>query len=176
MGTDGDVLHGFTIERVLSSDERTKCITVLGRNVLTLSWPRAPLTVSCIGYMKGCCTYRYENKRGTAVVTLRRRHFDECSLPRLLSRETHAALHFENDIYTKASHPLMICCVNGSYCQGRKAYNTLKIDYKSLVLQYTGKVPAELGEIDIDRIYPATDKHISKHEEQAYFMASLVVC
>ena len=35
MGTDGDVLHGFAIERVLSSDERTKCITVLGRYVLT---------------------------------------------------------------------------------------------------------------------------------------------
>ena len=110
------------------------------------------------------------------MVTLRRRHFDECSLPRLLSRETYAALHFQNDIYTKASYPLQICCVKGSYCQGRKADNTLKIDYKSLVLQYTGVVPEELGLIDIDRIYPATDKHISKHEEQAYFMASLMFC
>ena len=44
------------------------------------------------------------------------------------------------------------------------------------MLQYTGKVPTELGEIDIDMIHPATDKHISKHEEQAYFMASLMFC
>ncbi len=57
--------------------------------------------------MKGRCTCRYENKEGKAVVTLRRRHFDESSLPRLLSRETHAALQFENDIYIKAIHLLM---------------------------------------------------------------------
>lgn len=54
------------------------------------------------------------------MVTLRRRHFDECSLPRLLSRETHAAMHFENDIYTKASHPLMICCVKGHIAKDRR--------------------------------------------------------
>ena len=39
--------------------------------------------------------------------------------------------------------------------------------------QYTGTIPADLGQISIDIIYPATDKHISKHEEQQYFMASL---
>ena len=34
-------------------------------------------------------------------------------------------------------------------------------------------MPADLGQISIDIIHPATDKHISKHEEQRFFMASL---
>ena len=36
----GDVLRAFTVERVLSTDERTKCVTVLGRYVLSCSWSR----------------------------------------------------------------------------------------------------------------------------------------
>ena len=35
---------------------------------------------------------------------LRRRQFEESTLPRLLSPGTHAKLHFRNDIYTKVSH------------------------------------------------------------------------
>ena len=41
-----------------------------------------------------------------------------------------------------------------------------------LIRQYTGTVPADLGQISIDIIHPATEKHISKHEEQQYFMVS----
>ena len=36
---------------------------------------------------------------------LRRRHFEESILPRLLSPDTSTELHFRNDIYTKVSHP-----------------------------------------------------------------------
>ena len=40
--------------------------------------------------------------------------------------------------------------------------------------QFTGTVPPDLGEISIDIIYPATDKHISKYEDQTHIMARLV--
>ena len=40
--------------------------------------------------------------------------------------------------------------------------------------QYTGTVPPELGEISIDIINPATDKHISKYEDQKHKMARLL--
>lgn len=49
----------------------------------------------------GSCTCRFQGHDGRAVVTLRRRHFEEASLHRLLSEQTNAQLHFENDIYTK---------------------------------------------------------------------------
>ena len=37
-------------------------------------------------------------------MTLRRRHFEEASLSRLLSEQTKAELHFQNDIYTKVRY------------------------------------------------------------------------
>lgn len=40
--------------------------------------------------------------------------------------------------------------------------------------QYTGMIPQDLGEVSIDIINPATDKHISKYEDQTYHMARLL--
>ena len=51
----------------------------------------------------GSCTCRFQGHEGRAVVTLRRRHFEEHSLRRLLSEQTNAQMDFENDIYTKVS-------------------------------------------------------------------------
>ncbi len=50
---------------------------------------------------------RFQDQEGRAVVTLRRRHFEEASLPRLLSEQTHVDLHVDNDVYTKVSHVLL---------------------------------------------------------------------
>lgn len=39
-------------------------------------------------------------------------------------------------------------------------------------VQFTGGVPPEEATINVDIIYPATEKHISKYAEQRYFLVS----
>ncbi|BDA50605.1 m7GpppX diphosphatase [Coccomyxa sp. Obi] len=67
-------LEGFRLTRILNSDDKTKAIDVLGR---------------------------FEGKEGEAVVSLRRRAFDEGSLPSILSSDTQMTIQFQNDVYAK---------------------------------------------------------------------------
>ncbi|KAK9824616.1 hypothetical protein WJX72_011745 [[Myrmecia] bisecta] len=49
---------------------------------------------------------------------------------------------------------------------------TVQLFVNDVYSKYTGTVPAEHGQITIDIIYPATEKHIAKNSTQHYFMVS----
>ncbi|EIE20512.1 scavenger mRNA decapping enzyme, partial [Coccomyxa subellipsoidea C-169] len=77
---------------------------------------------------------RFEGNESDAVISLRRRAFDEGRLPFLLTSATHLDIQFHNDVYAK----------------------------------YTGTLDPSDGQINIDVIHPATDRHISKFTAQQY--------
>ena len=42
-------------------------------------------------------------------------------------------------------------------------------------VQYASVISSEQGKITVDTIYPATDKHISKHSAQTFVMVSVTL-
>ena len=84
----------------------------------------------------------------------------------MLATSPSSELQFQNDIYAKVCKTSLTCSQSVS-----PSCSSLPLCH----LQYASMVAPEQATITVDTIYPATEKHVSKHSTQKFVMVSMTL-
>ena len=104
---------------------------------------------------------RWHDKPDKGIILLSRRPFDSANVQEMLATSPSSELEFQNDVYAKA-------------CRKLERHLLFDAILSTLYrLQYSSTITPKQGTITVDTIYPATEKHISKHSAQNFVMVSV---